>query len=277
MPPDRDPSQSPEARIRHPPAGSRSRIEHLPNERIEHLRVREPCGSNTCSLPHATRIEHLRSAGPTDRTPPARSERCGSNTCAAAGFAETPFRLARTGGSNSCSNPWIEHLRDNGKHGSNTYGLLHAVDRTLARLQGGADRTDPATGCRRVETLLSRRKRGLTPVRLAPCPGSNTCAVAGHADRTLAACSTPRGSNTCAAPDPRIEHPPHAPNAADRTLARSPGAHGSNTYGLLHAADRHPSQSSETRIDTPPARFDPLAPRAIESSSSTARDSTTTS
>ena len=81
--------------------------------------------------------------------------------------------------------PWIEHLRGCRAARIEQIQPPDAAGSRPFAVTGGAD---------------------LTPVRLAPGPGSNTCRTS--------------GSNTCAAPDPRIEHLQHAPNAADRTLAR---------------------------------------------------------
>ena len=217
-----------------PATGSR-RVETLRSRpRRGRHRVRPaPClGSNTCSPLHATRIEHLRRAGPTDRTPPARSERCGSNTCAAAGFAETPFRLARTAGSNSCSTPWIEHLRDREAHGSNTYGLLHAADRTLARSLEARIDTLSAGSTPRIDTLRSHRRRGSPPLRHAPGRGSRPFVDAGG-----------NGSRPFTVVGDADRHP----------------------FRPLQVVDRDPSWAPETRIETLPACSIPRGSRPSRS------------
>ena len=240
-----------------------------PDARIEHLRGRAECESNTCTLPHAR----------------------GSNTCAVAGGSD------RT--DPSCSMPRIEHLRRRRDRGSNTSGgarsrgsrlfgvagradrhpsgprkpadrtVAGRADRTLTRpggvriehlhpaprprgsntcpVAGRADRTDPVCSIRRIDTLRSRRTRGSTPFRSARSRGSNscrtrgsnTCAVPWDADRTDPVCSIPwietlrsrrtRGS-TPFRPDPRHGSTPFAgAGRADR-----------HPYGPIHAVDRHP-------------------------------------
>ena len=184
--------------------------------RIEHLRGRAECGSNTCTLPHAR----------------------GSNICAVAGGSD------RT--DPSCSMPRIEHLRGRAECGSNTCTPLHArADRTLARSPGA-----------RIEQIRSARSRGSRPFGVAgradrhPSgprdPADRT--LAGRADRTLTRSGgvriehlhpapRPRGSNICRTrgstpfrPDPRHGSTPFAgAGRADR-----------HPSGPIHAVDRHP-------------------------------------
>ena len=244
--------------------------------RIEHLRGRRERGSNTCG---ALRVTDRTLARRADRTLAPRSTPRGSNTCAAPNtriehIQRTP-NAAR-----------IEHLRGRGARRSNTCTPLHAARIEHLRGTGPTDRTHPAHSQRRADRTLAR-SRGAPIEHLHPAPrrtdrtparhrthGSNTSGAlptpriehlrGGRASpiEHLHPCSTPNGSNTCAAPGPRIEHIQRTPNAADRTLARWQGAPIEHLHPARRRTDRTPARrrthgsNTSSALRTP--RIEPL-------------------
>ena len=221
----------------------------------------------------------MRGAEHADRTPPARSQRRGSNTCAVTGRADrTPAPRSTPHGSNTYAAPntWIEHLQrdpnDGGSnicavagHRSNTCTPLHAA--RIEHLRGAehADRTPPARSERRriehlrsggarrsnTSTLLHAKRiehlRGAEPTdrtfaQWQGAPIEHLHPAPRQTDRTSARHRT-HGSNTSGAlPTPRIEH------------LRGGGARRSNTSTLLHAARIEHLRGAEYADRTHPAR-----------------------
>ena len=281
---DRDPSESPGARIETLPARSILRIEHLPDARIEHLHpAPRPRGSNTCPV-----------SGGADRTDPVRSIPWIETLRSRRTRGSTLFRPDPCRGSTPSRAPGaridtppirsirriehlrgarIEHLRGRAECESNTCTLPHArgsntcagaetADRTPPEALDPVDRDPSESPDARTDTLRGRRARGSRPFRSArscgsnTCRthGSNTCAGVGDANRTLAPCSTPARIETLPArANRRIEH---LPDARIEHLRGRRGL-GSNRSGLLDVVDRDPSESPDPRIDTLPARSMP--------------------
>ena len=250
---DRHPSRAPGARIDTLPARANRRIEHLPGARIEHLRRRRRRGSNTCRT-HGSNTCAV--SGGADRdpsespdaridTPPARSMPWIDTLRGRRARGSTPFRSARSCGSNTCRTC-----------GSNTCTLLHARGSNTCPVFGGSDRTDPVCSIPRIETLRSRRARGSTPFRPDPCHGSTPLAGAGRADRHPSGRIRAMDRHPSRAPGARIETLPVRANRRIEHL-RTRRRRGSNSSSSLHAADRHPSRSPERR-STPFRRLDPM-------------------
>ena len=212
-PADRHPSESPDARIDTLPVRAIPRIEQLPDARIEHLRGPLGRGSNRSGL--LDPVDRDPSESPDTRidTFPARSAPWIDTLRGRRARGSTPFRSARSCGSNTCRT-----------RGSNTCAI-----------SGGSDRTDPVCSIPRIETLRSRRTRGSTPFRPDPCHGSTPFAGAGRTDRHPSGPLDP-ADRTLA-------------GRADRTLTRrggvriehllpAPDPRGSNTCAVAGGSDR---------------------------------------
>ncbi len=225
-PADRHPSESPDARIDTLPVRSILRIEHLPDARIEHLRGPLGRGSNRSGLLDPVDRDPSESPDARIDTFPARSAPWIDTLRGRRARGSTPFRSARSRGSNTCRT-----------RGSNTCAI-----------SGGSDRTDPVCSIPRIETLRSRRTRGSTPFRPDPRRGSTPFAGAGRADRHPSGPLDPADRTLAERADRtltrrggvRIEHLPPAPDPR-----------GSNSCPVSGGADRDPSSSLHAaRIDT---------------------------
>ena len=290
----RHPSQSPEHGSTPFRAARFCRSNTCPDARIEHLRGRAECESNTCTLPHA-RADRTLARSPGARIEQIRPAPChGSNTCSGAETADrTPPEAldpvdrdplespdARIDTLPTRSVPWIDTLRGRRARGSRPFrpartggsNTCRARGSNTCPVSGGADRHPSESPDARIDTLRSRRTRGSTPPPARSMPWIDTLrgrrARGSTPFRSARSCGSntcrTRGSNTCTLLHARGSNTCPVSGARIEQI-RSARSRGSRPFGVagradrhpsgpIHAMDRHPSRAAGARIDTLPVR-----------------------